>query len=89
MPSIQVSSVTSGTSDWRKNTVRFGSRPQARKSSATSSVFCAALGGVEQRGHRVVVGDEVERLALFLQLDGGLHHPEVIAEMQRARRLDA
>ena len=49
----------------------------------------AALGGVDQRGHRVIIGDEIERLALLLQLDGGLHHPEVIAEMQRARRLNA
>ena len=39
VPRIHVSSVTSGTSDCRKNTVLFGSSPQARKSSATSSVF--------------------------------------------------
>ena len=39
VPSNQVSSVTSGTSDWRKNTVRLGSKPQARKSRATSIVF--------------------------------------------------
>ena len=37
--SSHVSSATSGTSDWRKKTVFFGSRPHARKSSATSSVF--------------------------------------------------
>jgi hypothetical protein len=49
----------------------------------------AALGGIGQRGHRMVVGDEVERIALILQFDGGSHHPEIVAEMQRATGLDA
>jgi len=39
VPTIQVSSVTSGRSDCRKNTLFFGSSPQARKSSAASCVF--------------------------------------------------
>jgi hypothetical protein len=37
----------------------------------------------------MVIGDEVKRLPLFLQLEGGFHHPEVIPEMQRAAGLDA
>ena len=36
---IHVSSVTEGTSDWRKNTEREGSSPQARKSTANSRTF--------------------------------------------------
>ena len=36
---IHASSVTSGTSDWRKKTDFLGSSPQARKSSATSREF--------------------------------------------------
>ena len=49
----------------------------------------AALGGVEERGHGMVVGDEIEGLALFLQFDGGFHHAKVIAQVERARRLNA
>ena len=45
--------------------------------------------GIEQRRHRMIIGDEIKRLALLLQLDGRPHHPEIISEMQRARRLDA
>ena len=37
----------------------------------------------------MVVRDEIERLALLLQLDGRQHRPEIIAQMQRAARLDA
>ena len=37
--SSHASSQTSGTSDWRKKTDFFGSRPHARKSSATSREF--------------------------------------------------
>ena len=48
-----------------------------------------ALRGVRERRHRVVVRDEIERLALLLELDGGQHRPEVVAQMQRARGLDA
>src|SRR5205823_1400003 len=47
------------------------------------------LPGVEQRGHRVVIGDEIERLSPVLELDGRLHHPEIISQVQRAGRLDA
>ena len=49
----------------------------------------APLSGVEQRSHRVIVGDEIKRLASFLKLDGRLHHPEIISQMQRAGGLDA
>ena len=48
-----------------------------------------ALGGVKERGHGMVVGDEVEGPAFFLKFHGGLHHPEIIAEMERAGRLNA
>ena len=44
---------------------------------------------VIERGHRVVVGDEIIGLALVLELDRRLHHAEVVAHMQRAGRLDA
>jgi len=44
---------------------------------------------VEQRRHGMVVRNEIERLTLFLELEGRAHHPEIIAEMQRAAGLDA
>ena len=47
-------------------------------------MFRAPLGGINHRSHRVIIGDEIKRLAFFLQLDGRSHHPEIISEMQRA-----
>ena len=44
---------------------------------------------VEQRRHRMIVRDEIKRLALILKRNGGLHHPKVISEVQRAAGLDA
>ena len=87
--SSHASSVTSGTSDCLKKTDFFGSRPHARKSSATSREFLRRSVRVEQRGHRVIIRDEIKRLAFFLKLDGGPHHPEIISEVQRAAGLDA
>ncbi len=49
----------------------------------------AALGGVEEGGHGMVVGDEIESLALVLQFDGGFHHAKIIAQVKSARGLDA
>src|ERR1043165_1487700 len=37
----------------------------------------------------MVICDEIKPLALFLQFNGGPHHPEIISEVQRARRLYA
>src|SRR5258706_16220040 len=37
----------------------------------------------------MIIGDEIKGLAFVLQLDGRAHHPEIIAQMQRAGRLDA
>ena len=51
-------------------------------------IFAQGFGIVERR-QCVQVGDEIERLALVLQFDGRTHHAEVIAEVQRAGRLDA
>ena len=49
----------------------------------------ATCGGVGQRGHGVVIGNEVIRFALLLQVKGRAHHPEIIPEVQRAGGLDA
>ena len=49
----------------------------------------APLGGVEEGGHGMVIGDEVQRLALVLQLNGRPHHPEIVSEVQGAAGLDA
>jgi hypothetical protein len=38
---------------------------------------------------RVEIGDEIKRLAFFLQLDGGPHHSKVIAQVEFPRGLDA
>ena len=38
---------------------------------------------------RVVIGDEIKRLALGLERDGGTHRAEVVAEVEDAGRLDA
>ncbi len=48
-----------------------------------------ALGGIKQGGHRVIIGDEIESLAVVLQLDCGAHHAEIIAKVERAGGLDA
>ena len=45
--------------------------------------------GVEQRSHGMIIRNKVESLAFVLQFHSRQHHPEIIAEMQRARRLDA
>ena len=37
----------------------------------------------------MIIRDEIERLAFFLQLDGGPHHAKIISEVQRAGGLDA
>ena len=65
-----------------------------RVESAREEIEChlervpAPFRGVEQRRHRVIVRDEIKRLAFFLQFDGRLHHSEIISEMQRAGGLD-
>jgi len=37
----------------------------------------------------MIISDEIEGLAFFLQLDGRFHHAEIVAQMKRARGLDA
>ena len=63
-----------------------------RRSEARSVILIVRLGaafiGFEQRSHRVIVGDEIERLALFLQPHRGLHRPEVVADVEFAARLE-
>src|SRR2546430_8331681 len=49
----------------------------------------AAFPGVEQRRHRVIIRDEIKRLPFLLKLDGRLHHPEIVSQMQRAGGLYA
>ena len=44
---------------------------------------------VEERSHRVVIGDEIVGFPALLPFDGRLHHAEIIAQMQSAGRLDA
>ena len=54
--------------------------------------ICHALaqeGGIGRLGEGMQVGDEVEALVAGLQLDRRLHHPEVVADVQRAGRLNA
>ena len=87
---IQASSVTSGTSDWRKNAglVRIEAQGQViegRRRDVRSRSAC----GILDRRQGVVVGDEVEALALVLQRDVLLDGAEVVAEVQLARRLHA
>ena len=38
---------------------------------------------VEERRHRMIIGDEIKGLALLLQLDGRLHHAKVVSQVQR------
>ena len=53
-----------------------------------ANVF-AQISGVVHGRQGMKIGNEIEGLAAVLQLDGRLHHAEVIAEMQSARRLNA
>jgi hypothetical protein len=48
-----------------------------------------ALIGIDQRRHGMIIGDEIIRLALFLKVDRGSHHSEVVSDVQPARRLNA
>ena len=66
-------------------------RVQAAGQEIQRHVQCSAasFGGVHQGGHGMVISDEVKRLALLLQFDGGLHHAEIIPQVQRARGLNA
>ncbi len=66
-----------------------GVQPAREKIQRNVEGVLAALLGVEERGHGMIIGDEIKCLAPFLQLDGGPHHPEIVAEMERARGLDA
>ena len=49
----------------------------------------AQRGGVGERRERVVIGDEIEGLALLGQLNRGLDRAKVVAEVQRAGGLNA
>ena len=49
----------------------------------------SALLGVGQRRHRVIVRDEIESVTAGLQFDGWPHHAKIIADVERAGRLDA
>ncbi len=51
--------------------------------------ICAKRLGILHRGQRMQIGDEIKRLASLLKLDRGLHHSKIVAEMRRARGLDA
>ena len=51
-------------------------------------VFAQAARIVDRR-ERMQVGDEVEGLAIVLQLDELVHGPVVVAHVESARRLDA
>jgi len=48
-----------------------------------------ALRGIKERGHGMVVGDEIQGLAPGLQFNGGPHHAEIISEVQGAAGLNA
>ena len=87
--SIHVNSVTPAHPDWRKNTVFFGVEAAGEEVKGHIEGVLTPFGRINQRGHRMVIGDEIERLPLLLKLNRGLHHTEIIAQMQRARRLYA
>ena len=82
-----------------QNRARYRAQFLPKSSAISSAVFLeierdiervfAARGGVGDAGERVIIGDEIIRLTLFLQLDGRAHHAEIIADMQRAGRLNA
>ena len=87
--SSHVSSVTSGTSLCLKKH-GFGG-VEAAGEEIEGDVHCvfAALLGVEEGGHRVVIRDEVVGLAFVLQFHRRLHHAEIVADVQSAGGLDA
>ena len=53
-----------------------------------ATVFAQHL-RIAHAGEGMIFGDEIERFAFGLQLDGRSHHAEIISDMQHATRLDA
>ncbi len=49
----------------------------------------AALRGVSQRRHRVIIGDKIKRFAALLQLDRGFDRAEIVADVKGAGGLNA
>ena len=89
LTSIQASSVTCGTSDWRKSVARSGIETARQKIECDAAAVCAQHFRVAQTRQCVVIGDEIKCLALGLQGDGRPHHAEIIADVQGAAGLDA
>ena len=59
-------------------------QPTCQKIQRYIHRILAALLRIKHRGHRVVVGNEVVRLTLLLQLNSRLHHAEIVSDMKRA-----
>ena len=54
----------------------------------TAAVFAQHL-RITHAGERVIIGDDIERLTLGLQLDCRPHHAEIIADVEHAAGLNA
>ena len=87
--SSQASSVCSGRWLWTNSVQRSGSRPRASSEAAISSVRVRSRAGIVGARQGVVVDDAVDRLVLPLERDVVADRPEVVAEVDDARRLDA
>src|SRR5262249_5028400 len=67
----------------------FGIESARKKVDRDALAVCAQCFRVAQTGERMIISNEIKRLTLGLERDGRLHHPEVIADVQRAAGLDA
>ena len=87
--SSQVSSVTSGKSDWRKIVARFGIESEREVVRRAGEAQLPQPGRVAQAGERVVIRDEEEAIVLFLHPHVLPDRAEIIAQVQLARGLNS
>ena len=71
------------------NSVAFsGSSPNASRSSAASSVLLRSISGVANRRQGMQVGDEIETIVVFLQVDVLANRAEEVSPVRATGRLD-
>ena len=85
---IQASSVTCGTSLCR-NSGPFRIESAGEKIERHPSSCFRAKPPDRAAGQRMIIGDEVKRLAFVLKRDRRAHHAEIISDVQGAAGLDA
>ena len=73
----------------QKKRPALGVQPAGQKVDGhPATVFTQGL-RVSHAGERMIIGDEIESLALGLEADGGAHHAEIVADVEDPAGLNA